>query len=353
MREKLSEIRVPETETKEITPEDIFSEFDIKEGEPVGLDKIRQIVVAHRPEIIEGLKRNFYSEIKTSLYGKRAQNIRLPYYLIKQDDSLYPTYKDSRYLDFIWFLETSGEDQEKRWGQLNESKLVFSFQANREEIQGEARKSGRTADFTGHDILRLDKIYLGQIPMDAFNRRLELAKYPNLEEGLFADDKGASYENLKELLSEILHPAEKFEDANKKIDELWGKYHFPLKDARSFKKGIWEFGNYEYRERNGNNMVGHCTQIPGEFNSFMKRRFRVQLQIAELTGAHRAILEYSPEERAEMEREKAGTVVHEGSVYGKMIVIDWTSRQFGQDKSIPEIRDITAEPGFRQKIEII
>lgn len=290
----------------------VLHEFGFQEGTPVPAIKVREMILKYEKEIIAGLARNYYHNIKKSLFYPKLQATRSPYYVMRQE-SHRRRGQEHQYLDFMWFLETKADELKDARSQNDEFKIVFTFCADQARIEDEEQKSTLEM-FTGYDIFRVEKIMFGTIPMITFNQRGDVESLPELRE-VNPGTKTLSYGNVRKFLECTLYPPELFENANTRLDQMWTKHGFPIKDARLLKQAIWEFGNHDFLEREGYRMIGRCLTIPRDFISFMKKRHGIELLECELTGARKSRLELDPEEIAELAAEQAGMVVHMACVY--------------------------------------
>jgi hypothetical protein len=328
----------------------ILAEFGCKEGESILATKLREMVLAYETEITDGLARNYYHPIKGSLFLQRKQPISSPYFVLHQEGHRRSGQRRQR-LDFIWFLEKRAESLAEVRKQNDEYKIVFEYSANQGRIDEETQNESFQS-FTGYDAFHLEKISLGPIPMSTFTQREEVAVLPDIHR-VRPISYPLTFENIRVFLERALRPAETFAEADAQIDGVWAKHGFPLKDARSLKKAIWEFGNHDYVERDGFRMIGRCLTVPGNFEELLRTRFGIALLRCETSGARIRISAYDAEELAELRAERAATSTHEASIYQKMIIIDWTSRQFDQKRAIPEIIDVTEDSKLRERLEII
>ena len=328
--------------------EEILSSFDLKEDKPISISVVREIILKNEKEITEGIARTFYHSIKSSLFARRIQAIRGTFYTVRRMRVETP---QKNILDFVWFLQNPRETQNKKWKQVEKPKLIFTFSMNTERISQEEQKD-KMHSFTGTDTFQLEKISIGGVSFGDLNRKETRESIPNLRESDSPDNIFASYESIKEFLEVATKPDELFIEANSQIEKIWEKYRFPPEEAQKLKQAIHEFGNYDFKTRDGYGMIGKCLIVPSQFEEFVRSRFGIFLKHCELTGAKKHRESYSLEERAELDAEKAGSLIHEASIYKETMIIDWTSRQFGREKSIPEIIDLNDNPALKLRIEI-
>lgn len=334
---------------KRVTPEEILHEFGFKEGEAIPASKVREMILRYEKELTEGLARNYYHAIKSSLFRSRFQPIRSPYYLLKQEQHRNRE-QERQFVYFMWFLETEAKEGKDVWSKNDEYKVVFIYSVDQARIDDE-EKYHREDSFTGYDAFHMENILIGDMPLGTFNARKDVRSLPNIHE-VRSNHTDLSYENIRVFLERALRPPETFVDAEEQIEKIWDEHHFPEKDAKALKQAIWEFGNHDFLEREGFRMVGSCLAIPLRFVDLVKERYGIELLECELTGAHNMRQDYSAEELAELADERAETAVHNATIYKKTVIIDWTSRQLDKRKPIPEIVDITKHPRLQERIEI-
>ncbi|MDO9231388.1 MAG: hypothetical protein Q7U36_02830 [bacterium] len=353
MKETMSQIEVlNKPEMKKNKAQEILEFYNVHEGDEVPGAILKRIIKDNESDIIEGISRNFYHTIKGQISTHYATPTRTPYMLMLRPNQYRESEKNNE-IDFVWFLNTKAETQDERWEQNNEDKLIFSFSADKEKVDYEV-PWGLNQKFTGYDYFSLDCISVRHGSLTDIRNKNNTEDFCDIRttQNEIKSLKPIAYDNIKTFLEQVLKDPEKFDEANIQIDKIWAEHNLPLEDAAKLKQAISEFGNHEYRERNGFKMIGHCLIIPNSFIYFVKRRFGIDLNKCELTGARESEKSFSPEERNELLAEKAGISVHYAAIYNDLVVIDWTSRQF-RDVSVPEIIDLSKDKELENRIEIM
>lgn len=333
---------------RDITPESVLQEFGWTEGEPILLSSVREMVLKYERELWQGLARNSYHLIKSTIYG-RMDGLRATPGLggcLQQRELTNDTQTLHAYC--LNMLDRRPETYRPGDARLQ---MAFVFAAEVDRIRRERREMTEQS-FSGYDAFRPEKILFGKIPLQVFyGRQSAVDALPDMRHAPIPAGF-AEYEAIHRFLRHALNPAETFEGANARIDEIWERHRFPLLEARALKQAIWEFGNHDFLERRGYHLIGSCLVTPHRFEDLMKRRFGIELRSCELTGARKARENYDPEERAELDAGRWGMKVHEASIYRGTVIIDWTSRQFDSSLPIPEIIDVTLNKGLMDRIEI-
>jgi len=324
-----------------------LADFSLSEHEPVPDATLHKLIKQNQSVIVEGLARNWYHPIKITLYEKRWQLIHgknfaiLPVTAREENPELMQA-------DIVWFLDDPASGD--HWKRKDGYKLIIACSVDMNRVRSEERK-GRDGmpRFIGTDAFAIDRIFTNQALLKDLRDRKTREAALNMHS---SNQNRASYEVVKEFLEGALVPPEQFPEAGERIEAIFKKHSFPPAEAEKIKQAIWEFGNYDFKTRNGFEMIGSCLVIPGQFESFVKERYGIDLQRCELSGAHKRQEDYTPEELAELASEKAGTSVHEASIYQKTAIIDWTSRQYDNRLPIPEIVDLNEDKGLQERIEI-
>jgi len=333
---------------RDVTAESVMREFDWKEGGPIPFTSVREMVLKYEKEISEGLARNSYHLIKSTIYSRLSGTRATP---VLGGCMQQREFTDRMQTLHAYFIHVLQDEPKNQHPEAESCRLVFSYVADVERIAREYRQSSDRT-FTGYDAFQKEKILFERLPRGIFSgRQSAIDALPDIHDSA-APQGFAEYDKMKSFLIHVLRPPEVFAEANAQIDKIWERHHFPLKEARALKQAIWEFGNHDFKQRGGFEMIGQCLVIPSQFEQFLQRRFGITLQSCELTGAKKRRASYDPEERAELDAGSWGTSVHEASIYQRTVSIDWTSRQFDSSLPIPEIIDLRTDKRLRDRIEI-
>lgn len=353
MKETISQIEmINKSESSNNKAQEILEYYGIHKGVEVPGSILKNIIKDNEKDITEGISRNFYHTIKGQISTHYVTPTRTPYMLMLRPNKCKESKKNNE-IDFIWFLNTKAETQDERWKQNDEDKLIFSFSADKERIDHEVSR-GLDQKFTGYDCFSLERISVTYSSLADIKNKNSTEDFCDIRttQTEIKSQKPIAYDNIKNFLEQVLKNPEKFIEANTQIDQIWAEHDLPLEDAKKLKQAIFEFGNHEYKERNGFAMIGKCLVIPNDFIHFVKSRFGIDLNECELSGARESEKSLSLEERNELLAEKTGRTAHYAVIYKNLVVIDWTSRQF-RDVAVPEIIDLSKNKKLENRIDIM
>ena len=127
----LAENPVEKIADKSNRPQEMLAELGIAEGEPIPSQSLRELIIRHEQEIVDGITRNFYGEIKRS-FVKRAQAIRTNTTFFRKQNEYTARDSDTQHVDVICYMQTNAHGFDAKRNQLGEYQLVFTFEASTE-----------------------------------------------------------------------------------------------------------------------------------------------------------------------------------------------------------------------------
>lgn len=339
-----------EKNNQEYSVENILREQGIEEGKEISLEQVQKLI-ENNPSLIDGIKRNFYWQLKNATLTDYEENtpytmksfsrhiyrdgsygvypfvekVREPYYKRKQGEekqksdreTVLGDVKNKLSAEMIFNLSPGENDFPLRASEGGEYFAVsFVFSTNREKARKYYDKD--QSYFSSVDDFNFEGVYV--YDTDELKERKKITMDEEMEKiNSSGENKKIFFEKVKEMV-EILEPIPDA-DCSKAfvaLDKLAEQEGVDKEVVEKLKTAITEYATFVKPEPTTGDMcfaeIGRCLTTPHIFNKFIKERLDIKLD----TDHYGSSL---------------GSY-HEVNTFGD-IFIDWTARQFGDLRDTP------------------